>query len=103
AEALDEFLTIERHVELGAWKTARLAPPERRVLSGDTLLVEYHNEDQEPGIAAQNRENLRRYELREQYRAAAPGVRLTTQQQQETKWSQKDLRFRLRLSCAGVD
>ena len=34
AEALQEFVTIERHVELAAWKAARLAPPERRVLVG---------------------------------------------------------------------
>ncbi|MBA3450187.1 MAG: PD-(D/E)XK nuclease family protein, partial [Chloroflexia bacterium] len=35
AEALQEFVTIERHVDLASWKAARLAPPERRVLAGD--------------------------------------------------------------------
>ena len=41
AHAIDEFVMIERHVALGAWKAARLAPPERRVLMGETLLVRY--------------------------------------------------------------
>ncbi len=49
AQALDEFVTIERHVELAAWKAARLAPPERRVLSGETLLVRYVEADQDAG------------------------------------------------------
>ena len=31
-------------------------PPERRVLTGETLLVRYLEADQEPGVAAQNRE-----------------------------------------------
>jgi hypothetical protein len=55
AEALDEFITIERHVELAGWKLARSVAPERRVLAGDTLLVRYHEEDQEPEWAAYNR------------------------------------------------
>src|SRR5262249_9587123 len=38
AQALDEFVTIERHVALQAWKAARLPEPERRVLAGDTLI-----------------------------------------------------------------
>jgi AAA domain/PD-(D/E)XK nuclease superfamily len=76
AEALQEFVTIERHVALAAWKAARLAPPERRVLAGDTLLVSYHEEDQLPGVADINAENRRRAALREEqlanYRAANP-------------------------------
>jgi hypothetical protein len=63
AQALHEFVTIERHVDLAAWRAARLAPPERRVLSGETLLVRYLEEDQESGVAEQNRENARRREL----------------------------------------
>ena len=51
----DEFVTIERMVELNDWKATRHAPPERRVLMGDCLLVRYCEEDQEPGIAEQNR------------------------------------------------
>jgi hypothetical protein len=103
AQALDEFLTIERHTDLAAWKAARLAAPERRVLAGETLIVEYREADQAPGVAEQNRENRRRWELAERWRAGAPDGQLTAEQRQATKWSQKDLRVRLRLCCEGVD
>lgn len=56
AMALDEFLTIERHVTLGAWKHERAISPERRVLSGVSMLVRYHEEDQVPEMAVYNRE-----------------------------------------------
>ncbi len=55
AMALDEFITIERHVALGAWKHERTIAPERRVLSGVTMLARYHEEDQTPEMAAFNR------------------------------------------------
>ena len=51
AHALDEFTTIERHVELGDWKAVHHAPPEHRVLTGETLLVRYHSADQEAETA----------------------------------------------------
>lgn len=63
AEALQEFVTIERHVELAAWKAERLAPPERRVVAGDALLVRYFDDDQLPGVAEAVRENRRRAAL----------------------------------------
>ncbi len=47
AEAVDDFLYIERHTELAAWKRERLTPPEQRVLAGDSLLVTYHEADQD--------------------------------------------------------
>src|SRR5262249_32604364 len=70
APALHEFVMIERFVELNDWKTTRHAPPERRVLMGETLLVRYVEADQEPGVAEQNRENLRRYQKRKEHEAA---------------------------------
>src|SRR5205807_3300983 len=70
AHALHEFVTIERLVELNDWKATRHAPPERRVLMGDCLLLRYCEADQEPGIADQNRENERRRQKREVYAAA---------------------------------
>ncbi len=54
---------------IGAWKTTRLLPPERRALLGETLIVRYVEADQEPDVAAANRENERRRLLNEQYRA----------------------------------
>jgi len=109
AQALDEFVTIERHVELAEWKRARLAPPERRVLAGETLLARYVEKDQGAEVAARNRDNVRRAALKEryyaEYRAARPTakqVRLPKEQQAEAKWSQDGLRVRLRLECAGL-
>ena len=109
AHALDEFVTIERHVELAAWKSARLAPPERRVLAGQTLIVRYLEADQESGVAERNRENERRRRLNEEYRAAwreehpsAKQVRLPQEQRDETEWSQEDMVFRLRLETANL-
>ena len=55
---------------LNDWKATRHAPPERRVLMGDCLLVRYCEADQEPGVAEQNRENERRRQKREEYAAA---------------------------------
>lgn len=70
AEALQEFVTIERHVELASWKAARLPPPERRVLAGDSLLVRYLEADQLPGVAAKNAENVRRAALKNAFKQA---------------------------------
>jgi hypothetical protein len=109
AQALHEFVTIERLVELSDWKATRHAPPERRVLMGECLLVRYCEEDQEPGVAERNRENERRRLKREAYEAeferANPGKRLklTPEQKAECEWSQAGLRLRLRLEAAGVD
>jgi hypothetical protein len=109
AHALHEFVTIERLVELGDWKATRHAPPERRVLMGDCLLVRYCEEDQEPGVAEQNRENERRRRKREAYaaafRAANPDkqFRMNKEQSAECKWSPEGLRVRLRVETTGVD
>ncbi len=103
AEALDEFLTVERHTDLSAWKTARLAPPERRVLAGDTLIVAYHEEDQNPGVARTNREHQDRYAQRERSKADSAGEPLSKEQKKATTWSHAGARFRMRLACEGID
>src|SRR5262249_46547859 len=109
AHALHEFVTIERMVELNGWKATRHAPPERRVLMGDCLLVRYCEADQEPGVAEQNRENERRRQKREEYAAAFKArhldkpFRLNREQSGECEWSPEGLRVRLRLETVGVD
>lgn len=109
AHALHEFVTIERLVALNDWKATRHAPPERRVLLGEALLVRYCEADQEPGVAEQNRENERRRRKREEhataFRAQNPDkqFRLSKDQSAECKWSPEGLRVRLRIECAGVD
>lgn len=109
AQALHEFVTIERHVTLSQWRAARLAPPERRVLSGETLIVSYHEEDQEPGVAEQNRENERRRQLNERYRQEyreahpeAKRVNLPQEQREESSWSQVGMQFWMRLETDSV-
>jgi hypothetical protein len=102
AHALHEFVIIERIVTLNAWKGIRHAPPERRVLMGDCLLVRYREEDQEPAAAEQNRENERRRKRREEYAAAFKAAnpdkkfRPNKEQSAECKWSSEGLRLRLR-------
>jgi len=109
AHALNEFVVIERHVELAEWKRDRLAEPEQRVLSGQTLIVQYLEEDQEPGIAAQNRENARRRALEQEIRARyfqenpdAKRFSSTKEQRAKYQWSNEGMRFRLRITVDDV-
>jgi hypothetical protein len=110
AQALHEFVLIERHVELHDWKMIRHAPPERRVLMGETLLVRYREEDQEPGVAETIRDHARRQRLRAEYEASfrqanpdAASVELTKEQKEETRVAPEGLRVRLRLETEGLD
>ncbi|HEU5424127.1 MAG TPA: DNA helicase, partial [Nitrolancea sp.] len=110
AQALDEFVTIERHAALSAWKNARLAPPERRVLAGDTLLVRYRPEEQDVETRVRNRHNRERYRQRQrlerEYLRAHPDeerATLTKEQRGATKVEQNGLRFRLELCVEGCD
>jgi hypothetical protein len=85
AQALEEFLTIERHVALARWRQLRHIAPEQRMLSGETLLVSYHDEDQEPEVAQQMQE------LRRQQPAG-----------QKWKWDNLTIRLRLEAADTGV-
>lgn len=108
AEALQEFVTIERHVELAAWKAARLAPPERRMVAGDTLIARFFAKDQYPGVAETYAENARRAILRKEYReaflAAHPGKKLAKYSPEQKALSDPlpiDHPFRLRIDSDG--
>lgn len=110
AGALQEFVTIERHVDLAAWKSARNMAPERRVLTGETLLLRYAEADQDPVAAAVNQDAARRAALYGQYEAAyladnpgAPKVELTKQQKQDTSWSLIDQTFTFHIETVGTD
>ncbi len=107
AEALREFVVIERHVEMAEWKAARLAPPEQRVLSGATLIVQYRDEDQLPGVADANHDHRARHALGEsimrEIRRDKPNANrgsLTAAQKEATEWSPRDITFRLRVETA---
>ena len=107
AHALHEFVTIERLVTLNDWKATRHAPPERRVLMGEALLLRYCEADQEPGVAERNRDNERRRQKWEALAAAFKATnpdkqfRLNKDQSAECKWSPEGLR--LRVEVEGVD
>jgi hypothetical protein len=103
AAALDDFLTVERHIEMAEWRTARLAPPERRVLSGITLLARYREVDQTPEMAEANRENVRRWRLSADQTAQAGPAGLSKEQKGEAAWSQEGLEVCLDLVCDGTD
>ncbi len=99
AHALQEFVTIEHHVELGGWKTTRNLAPERRVLMGESLLVRYVEDEQDPAAAAQNRENLRKVAEAEKFKAENPDQRLPS----ELYVKQAGLNFTLQIAMDGVD
>ncbi len=103
AHALQEFVTIERHVELADWKAPRHLRPERRLLLGETLLARYHEADQEAGTVERVRENARRILLAAEYKAASLNGKLTPEQYKETNVDQEGLVVRLRLVVDGAD
>jgi hypothetical protein len=103
AHAIDEFVVIERHVEVAEWKRERLAAPEKRVLAGQTLVVRYEESDQAPDVVAKLKENARRRELHQQmkakFEAENPGKRFTRSKEQKaaTDVDQAGIVVRLRL------
>jgi hypothetical protein len=110
ADGLAEFLALERHAELGAWKTAREAPPERRVLAGETLIVRYLEADQDPQLLWTLRANERRCQLHQEYTAAFLAANphrkratLTPAQKAETQQLDLPAPYRLRLDLTDVD
>ncbi|MGB3327443.1 MAG: DEAD/DEAH box helicase, partial [Thermomicrobiales bacterium] len=108
AEALDEFLAIERHVELAAWKSARTKPPEERVLDGEALVVAFHAEDQDPEMLTRVQEFTRRVLLNDEYRrvyaAEHPGekIALTKEQKADVKCDPEGIVLRMRVDVRDV-
>lgn len=100
AEALDEFLLLERHAELGAWKQVRQVAPERRALEGMTLLVQYREEDQESGVVEALRAAAAAEEQREerQREAAAAGRQLSQEERTALRAPVSNLPVRLRVA-----
>ncbi len=110
AQALKEFQTIERHVYLDGWKRSLLPPPERRVLTGRTLLARYHAVDQTAEVAAANVDNECRRLLEEGLKTAyllshpeASRAVLSKEEKAASKWTQEGLQVRLRIESAGID
>lgn len=103
ADALAEFLTLERHAFLSAWRDARQLAPERRALRGETLLVRYSPEDNTPETVEAIAECARRKPLQDDWRAENPGKRLTGALKEELGWSMEGLSVILRLDLTDVD
>ncbi len=109
ADALGEFLTLERHSVLAAWRAERLPPPERRVLAGVSLIVRYEEADQSPALLATLAENERRRQLFDQYRAEhqarSPGKQFRRSSAQKLASDPLPLPgpLRLRIDLEGVD
>lgn len=112
AHALDEFVTIEQHVELGAWKQAHLAPPEERALAGETLLARYNDSLQDFETREAVREHRRRAELEQQMldelHAEHPDKRmidykdLSSEQLKQVKRGLKDPLITMEITNEGV-
>jgi hypothetical protein len=107
AAAIDQFIVTERHVALTAWKGERQAPPEQRMLAGVSLVARYHEADQIPGVAEQNRghgvKSARRAELLDQLRLETPDepVKLSKEQNAEVRWDHIGTEYRFELVHPG--
>jgi hypothetical protein len=93
AHALDEFLAIERHAELGAWKRSRQAHPEHRALAGDTLLCKYFDGDQSDETRARMQKMREVERERAAFRESNPDEKLPP----ELRGDLSEMRVRLRL------
>ena len=109
ADALHEFLTLERHTVLAAWKQSHLAPPERRVLAGVSLIVRFEEADQDPALLQVLIENARRAALYDTYRAehaarnTGKQFRRTSAQKTASDPLPLPSPYRLRIDLAEVD
>ncbi len=105
-DALQTFLQMERLAELGAWKAARHAPPERRMLSGDSLVVRYREDDQSEQVRAQNalnRELLKkRADYKEEHRKTSD-KRVKYPDEMSSKLIDFEIAVKLRIETTGCD
>ena len=104
-DALQTFLQMERLAELGAWKAARHAPPERRMLSGDSLVVRYIEADQSAQARAQNALNREVLEKQKIYKEAnkVPGKNIKYPEAIATKLIDYEINVKLRIETTGCD
>jgi hypothetical protein len=109
ADAIAEFVTIERHAELSEWRNARYAEPEQRMLAGHTLVVRYVEADQAGDVAERNRANLVGWQKDREILAAKKAINpkatrrnYTAEEKQAAAWKQDDLVFRLRIESGST-
>ena len=105
-DALQTFLQLERLSELSEWKAARHAPPERRMLAGDSLIVRYLDADQTPEIREQNERNRAILGAQKIYKEAHQKVsdkRVSYPPEMASKLISFDFSVRLRVDASGCD
>lgn len=105
-DALQTFLQMERLAELSAWKAARHAPPERRMLSGDSLVVRYLEADQTPEVRAQNalnREILDKRALYKEEHRKTSDKRVKYPDEMSSKLIDFGIAVKLRIETTGCD
>jgi len=106
AQQLNDFVYIERIVQLGDWRQAHAAPAEERVLTGKTITARYVDKDQTPAtrdrLATFRAWNQRQEARLEQLRATNPAATWKDASSKEDK--SPDLEgvvVRLRADAAG--
>ena len=105
-DALQTFLQMERLAELGNWKAARHGPPERRMLSGDSLVVRYLEADQTPETCAQNALNRELLEKRAAYKEEHRKIsdkRVKYPDEMSSKLIDYEIPVKLRIETTGCD
>lgn len=109
AHALQEFVFIERHVEVAAWKHGRLPEPEQRVLNGNGLVLRYDDADQSAETRALHDELRRRIALRQCYEQAylaehpdEDKASLTKEQKAETSFTMEGMKVRMRIDTSQI-
>ncbi|OAN47659.1 DNA helicase [Chloroflexus islandicus] len=104
ADALAEFLLIERYVALVTWGQQHLPPPEQRVLAGTSLIVRYELADQDPALLETLAENERRQALKAELTGGRKGVRLKAEQKKQVEpLPLPDVPLRLRIDLSEVE
>ena len=101
-QAMKNFVVVERHVVLNAWRAAHAYRPERRVLAGDTLIGVYRNSDQEVGVRTQLRQSW------EEHRKSVAAWQSKIDQgiegtrQYPPQWSYPEVKIRLDLTAEAM-
>ncbi len=105
-DALQTFLQMERLAELSEWKSVRHAPPERRMLSGDSLVVRYVEADQTDETRAQNALNRELLEKRAAYKEEhrkTSDKRVKYPDEMSSKLIDFEIAVKLRIETTGCD
>lgn len=97
-EAVLEFIAVERHQELSEWRRIRSVGQDQRVVRGESLVVQYRDDDQVPEIRIRIREARERHARWEATKAFDKDAR----KGKDDKWSLSDLDVRLNVAVSEL-